>query len=238
MDTFLSAVADVFTRHINFLNVEGDRPKFDPGAWESITSSLSLLEFPIIVIKSGSLIEKYHSSEEAALVKLDEDHAEFMLENVTCISFEIVYPHVISELVKSGFVPDTLIFRIFSYITDNHKELKKNLSTEEYAVIRTWINYFFGKTKVHNLDTSLVTGTVSNILSDLLSAGEWVYVDTNEAWFVGNCDTAIELARSTGIPFDVEHFSRAIFFRKKFFVAFSDPLFKTRGFRKMKSNIC
>lgn len=234
--TLLLSVASVFEKEAE----KTDPSQFTIEVWERITTTLRKLEFPHLSRDRPS----YRLSTDyvpGTLVEFNADYKELLLKPVSSLSFSSLYPRIIVALAEQLQSNDKDV-RILKFLIENRGELKQMIGKIPYALLKIWLNYYYGvKCKDANtlVNHENVKSAARYLLERVVShlGRNMVYADTDEIYFTGNLSKqTLTFLDYAGFPYEIQEHKAGIFFSKKKFILIEGES-TIRGFRSTFSDI-
>jgi hypothetical protein len=242
-ENLLITVSSFFeTQSHKLVTDEFGKPILTLEAWEQITKSLLLLEFP----KQEPIITDYGkinrlTSSSSALIELDISKTDRLIENIYEFSFLNLFPQIIIRLNLER--PESAAFR---YVIENKGEIKGKISSYGYNTLKSWINFYYGIIgKTDKATAELITGTARGILQRIIGSigSDEIYADTDTVFFTNSkkfTDGHTKLmsvksyADYIGLPYEIDHYACGIFYAKKKYILFKNiENVRIRGFKKI-----
>jgi len=178
---------------------------------------------------------------------INDDMKEYWHTNICKISFNALYPNIISKLWKNGKLKFNIneFAIIYSFMVDNIYNIKnhKDMTNISKLLFKFLINYTYGAISnpkfsnfyvdKHHYICEYIHHPLVKYKNDYID--NIIYVDTDEIYLDFFTYEIKEQIDWLELPYEIEYGINGIFFRKKRFILDKSKTCKVKGFRTFKS---
>lgn len=187
-----------------------------------------------------------------SVIKLNDNYKDKLLYNVHKITFNKMYPNIISNLYEQGDIEFSIkeYGELYSFLVKNYTNIKTHNDMVEYSKqsLNWLLNTIFGLSVnneyqgrksflLYHSNPNNVTEYSKETFNYIFEMFDnIVYIDTDTIYYVGDNSNFIGFLNLLYLPYTIDYDCNVWFFKLKKYIEEHNGVIKTHGIHKSKNN--